>query len=102
MTDENVSMSMDTSSVSIAYLRNNLKDVIARAGKGERIQITRNGRVLAVLVGPADCELLEQLEEARDFAQYRAPMSVDDGADWSSCVPTLTGELLPCRVRQSR
>jgi prevent-host-death family protein len=78
MTDENVSMSTDTSSVSISYLRKNLKDVIARAGKGERIQITRNGKPVAVLVGPADFESLEQLEVARDFAEYRAAMSADD------------------------
>ncbi|WP_284753201.1 type II toxin-antitoxin system prevent-host-death family antitoxin [Arthrobacter sp. efr-133-R2A-120] len=72
-------MSTITSSVSISYLRNSLKDVVSRAGKGERIQITKNGKVVAVLVGPADFELLQQLEVARDVAEYRAAMSADDG-----------------------
>lgn len=45
----------------------------------ERVAVTRHGKIAAVLIGPADLELLEQLEMARDVAEYRAAKSADTG-----------------------
>jgi len=70
-----------TSSVTIRALRDGLADAVGRASYGhERVQITKNGKPAAVLIGPEDFELLEQLELLRDAAEYRAAKSDDDGA----------------------
>lgn len=72
-------MNTITSSVSIRALREGLADVVNRANYGhERVQITKNGKPAAVLIGPEDFELLEQLEMLREVADYRAAKSVDD------------------------
>jgi prevent-host-death family protein len=69
-----------TSSVTIRSLRGDLADVVNRAGYGhERVQITKNGKLAAVLIGPEDLELLEQLEMHRDVAEYRAAKTADAG-----------------------
>ncbi|WP_231928186.1 hypothetical protein [Devriesea agamarum] len=46
---------------------------------GERIGVTRNGKLAAVMVGVADLELLEELEMTQDVAAYREAITVDDG-----------------------
>lgn len=73
-------MSTITSSVTIRALRDGLADAVGRASYGhERVQITKNGKPAAVLIGSDDFELLEQLEMLRDVAEYRAAQSADDG-----------------------
>lgn len=73
-------MNSITSSFTIRALRDGLADAVARANYGqERVQITKNGKPAAVLIGPEDFELLEQLEMLRDVAEYRAAKSIDDG-----------------------
>lgn len=69
-----------TSEVTTRELRSNLSDVLGRAMYGgERIGVTRNGRLAAVVVGVADLEALEALEMAQDVAAYRAAKAEDDG-----------------------
>ena len=46
---------------------------------GERIGITRNGKLAAVVVSAADLEALEEFEMAQDVAAYQAAKSADDG-----------------------
>jgi prevent-host-death family protein len=73
---------MDTlsESVSTRALRDELADVVGRVSYGhERIGVTRNGKLAAVVIGVDDLELLEQLENARDLAEYRAAKAADDG-----------------------
>ena len=41
--------------------------------------MTRNGKLNAVVIGVEDLELLEQLEDARDVAAYRAAKAEDNG-----------------------
>lgn len=45
----------------------------------ERVAVTRHGKVAAVLIGPADLALLEQLEMAQDVSEYRAAKANDAG-----------------------
>ena len=73
---------MDTISgeVTTRELRGQLSDVLGRAMYGgERIGVTRNGKLAAVVVGVADLEALEELEMAQDVAAYRAAKAEDDG-----------------------
>ena len=73
---------MDTlsESVSTRALRGELADVVGRVAYGhERIGVTKNGKLAAVVIGVEDLELLEQFENARDLAEYRAAKSADDG-----------------------
>ena len=73
-------MSTITHSVTIRTLREGLADAVSRASYGqERIQITKNGKPAAVLIGPDDFELLEQLEMLRDVNDYRAAKDADAG-----------------------
>jgi len=46
---------------------------------GERVGVTRNGRLAAVLIGAADLESLEAFEMSQDVAAYRAAKAKDDG-----------------------
>ena len=73
---------MDTLSgeVSTRELRAQLSDVLGRAMyAGERIGITRNGKLAAVVVSSADLEALEAFEMTQDVEAYRAAKSADDG-----------------------
>ena len=73
---------MDTvsSSVSARELRTELSSIVGRVAFGhERIGLTRNGKLTAVVIGVEDLELLEQLEEAQDVAAYRAAKAEDNG-----------------------
>ncbi|SDO08563.1 prevent-host-death family protein [Klenkia soli] len=73
---------MDTISdmVTARELRDRLSDVLGRVmDGGERIGVTRNGTLAAVVVGVADLEALEELEMAQDVTAYRAAKAEDDG-----------------------
>lgn len=69
-----------TSEISTRELRSHLSDVLGRAMyAGERIGVTRNGRLAAVVVGVADLEALEEFEMVQDVAAYREAVAADDG-----------------------
>lgn len=73
---------MDTISgeVTTRELRTQLSDVLGRAMYGgERIGVTRNGKLAAVVVGVADLQALEEFEMAQDVAAYRKARAEDDG-----------------------
>lgn len=73
---------MDSLSTKITTreLRGQLSDVLSRARyAGERIGVTRNGKIAAVLVSVADLEALEAFEAAQDLAAYREARAEDDG-----------------------
>lgn len=70
-----------TTEVSTRELRNQLSDVLGRAMyAGERIGVTRNGKLAAVVIGIADLEELEAFETAQDVASYREAKAADDGS----------------------
>jgi len=76
-------MPMDTvtSEVTTRELRGQLADVLGRAMyAGERIGVTRNGKLAAVVIGVGDLEALEEFEMAQDLAAYREAKNADDGA----------------------
>lgn len=69
-----------THNVSTRELRGQLSDVLGRAMyAGERIGVTRNGRLAAVVVSVADLEALEEFEMVRDVSAYREAKAADDG-----------------------
>ena len=69
-----------TSEVTTRELRGQLADVLGRTMyAGERIGVTRNGKLAAVLVSVEDLEALEAFEDAQDVAAYRAAKAKDDG-----------------------
>ena len=73
-------MAKVSNEVSTRELRNQLSDVIGRAMyAGERIGVTRNGKLAAVVVSVADFEALEAFEMAQDVAAYRTAKAEDDG-----------------------
>lgn len=70
-----------TSQVSTRELRSQLSDVLGRTMyAGERIGVTRNGKLAAVMVSVADLEALEEFEMAQDVAAYREAKASDDGS----------------------
>lgn len=73
-------MATVSNEVSTRELRNQLSDVLGRAMyAGERIGVTRNGKLAAVVVSVADLEALEAFEMAQDIAAYREEKAEDDG-----------------------
>lgn len=69
-----------TTEISTRELRSHLSDVLGRAMyAGERIGVTRNGKLAAVVVSVADLEALEAFEMAQDVAAYREAKASDDG-----------------------
>lgn len=69
-----------TTEISTRVLRAQLSDVLGRAMyASERIGITRNGKLAAVVVSAADLEALEAFEMAQDVAAYREAKAADDG-----------------------
>ncbi|MHB1166274.1 MAG: type II toxin-antitoxin system Phd/YefM family antitoxin [Candidatus Nanopelagicales bacterium] len=69
-----------TSEVTTRELRGQLADVLGRAMyAGERIAVTRNGKLAAVVVSVDDLEALEAFEMAEDVAAYREAKAEDDG-----------------------
>lgn len=70
-----------TREVSIRELRSHLSDVLSRAMyAGERIGVTRNGKLAAIVVSVADVEALEEFEMQQDVAAYRRAKAKDDGS----------------------
>lgn len=68
------------SSVSARELRTELSSIVGRVSFGhERIGVTRNGKLAAVVIGVEDLELLERLEDAQDLVAYRAAKAEDYG-----------------------
>lgn len=73
---------MDTVSreVTTRELREHLSEVLGRAMYGgERIGVTRNGKLAAVVVSLEDLEALEDFEMRQDVDAYREAKSTDDG-----------------------
>lgn len=69
-----------SSEISTRELRAQLSDVLGRAMyAGERIGITRHGKLAAVVVSAADLEALEAFEMAQDVDAYREAKAADDG-----------------------
>ncbi len=69
-----------TNQISTRELRSQLADVLGRAMYGgERIGVTRHGKLAAVVVSVADLEALEAFELAQDLAAYREAKAADDG-----------------------
>ncbi|MCM3778517.1 type II toxin-antitoxin system prevent-host-death family antitoxin [Microbacterium hydrocarbonoxydans] len=61
-------------------LRDSLADVLGSVTYGsERVGVTRHGKLTAVVISVADLELLEELEAARDAAEFAAAREADDG-----------------------
>lgn len=70
-----------TTEISTRELRSQLSDVLGRAMyAGERIGVTRNGKLAAVVISVADLEELEAFEMAQDVASYREAKAADDGS----------------------
>lgn len=66
--------------VTTRELRDRLSEVLGRAMYGgERIGVTRNGKLAAVVVNVADFEALEAFELEQDVAAYRDAKAADDG-----------------------
>ncbi|HBX79933.1 MAG: type II toxin-antitoxin system prevent-host-death family antitoxin [Propionibacteriaceae bacterium] len=73
-------MNTVTSEVTTRELREHLADVLGRAMyAGERIGVTRNGKLTAIVIGVDDLEALEDFEMAQDLAAYREAKAADDG-----------------------
>lgn len=69
-----------TAKVTTRELRDQLSEVLGRAMYGgERIGVTRNGKLAAVVVSVADLEALEEFELTQDVAAYREAKAADDG-----------------------
>lgn len=73
-------MATVSNEVTTRELRNQLSDVLGRAMyAGERIGVTRNGKLAAVVVSVADLEALEAFEMAQDVAAYHDAKAEDGG-----------------------
>lgn len=73
-------MSTINDEVTTRELRSHLSDVLGRAMYGgERIGITRNGKLAAVVIPPGDLDALEDFEMAEDVAAYQRAKADDDG-----------------------
>ena len=67
-------------SVQAGELRDHISEVLGSVSYGsERIGVTKHGRLTAVVIGVEDLELLEELEAARDAAEFRVARAADDG-----------------------
>lgn len=73
-------MNTITRSVPSKDLRDSLADVLGAVAYGsERVGVTRHGKLTAVVISVDDLELLEELEAARDVAEFAAARAADDG-----------------------
>jgi prevent-host-death family protein len=69
-----------TGTVTTRELRDHLSDVLGRAMyAGERIGVTRNGKLAAVVVSVRDLEALEAFEDVQDAEAYHRAKEEDDG-----------------------
>lgn len=67
-------------SVASKDLRDSLSDVLGSVAYGsERVGVTRHGKLTAVMISVDDLELLEDLEAARDAAEFTDAKVSDDG-----------------------
>ncbi|WP_284989499.1 type II toxin-antitoxin system Phd/YefM family antitoxin [Arthrobacter sp. efr-133-TYG-120] len=67
-----------TREISTRGLRSHLSDVVGRVSYGgERIGVTRNGRLVAVVISVGDAEALEAYETAQDIAAAKAWVEAD-------------------------
>lgn len=71
-------------SSSVVNLRNNLSDLLSEVSfAGKRVDVTRNGKSVAVLVPPEDLERLEELELLFEGLAFKKAMEEDDGSRMS-------------------
>jgi len=69
-----------TDEVTTRELREGLSDVLSRVAYGQqRVGVTRNGKLTAVVVSVEDLQALEAFEMSQDVAAYRAAKAADDG-----------------------
>lgn len=69
-----------TQNISTAMARTRFAEVVSRAQyAGERIGLTRKGKLSAVLISVEDYEALEAYEMERDVAAYDEAVAEDDG-----------------------
>lgn len=77
---QNDVMNTISRSVPSKDLRDSLADVLGGVAYGsERVGVTRHGKLTAVVISVGDLELLEELEAARDAAEFTAAKAADDG-----------------------
>lgn len=70
-----------TEEISTAQARTRFAEVVGRAQyAGERIGLTRKGKLSAVLISVDDYEALEAFEMERDVEAFDAAMAEDDGS----------------------
>lgn len=73
-------MNTEHREVTTRELRSHLSDVLGRAMyAGERVGVTRNGKLAAYVVSVEDLEALEEFEMQQDVAAYRGAKAADDG-----------------------
>lgn len=71
-------------SSSVVNLRNNLSDLLSEVSfAGKRVDVTRNGKSVAVLVPPEDLKRLEELELLVEGLAFKKAMEEDDGSRMS-------------------
>lgn len=69
-----------TRHITAVEFRDQFSDVLNRVTFArERIAVTRNGKLAAVVITVADLEALEAFETARDVAELREARATDDG-----------------------
>lgn len=85
--------------VSLAEIKAKLSEYVSRALGGERIEITRRGQPVAVILGPAEYRKLEASLQPGTFAQASA--SFREHLHQDEDLPDLT-HLVQERLEQSR
>lgn len=74
-------MRMPETNISVVALRNHMSEALGRTQFGhERIGITKNGTLSAVLVPVSDYDMLEAIEDASDVAAFDDAKVHDDGS----------------------
>ena len=85
--------------VSVAEIKARLSEYVSRALGGERIEITRRGQPVAVLLGPAEYKRMEVSIQpdsfARAAARFRA--STDGAEDLPDLTPVVEERLIRSR-----
>lgn len=60
---------MTTKNVTSTDLKGRLAELVEKASRGNRLRVTRHGRVQVGIVSPEDLELLEMLEKRSDLRE---------------------------------
>lgn len=69
--------------LSVTRVRQELADVLSRvAYAGDRIEIDRHGKTIAVLVSPEDARLLERLEDYLDVEAAKDALDEPGSIPW--------------------